>query len=640
MIINIQDDILKLHSDHLLQPLLADKSTKRNIIWATSSFDQYGAKYGRNEEIKPALITGVNSNVIKTRARRILEQQALLTKKHAEVFTPLWVCQKMNDYADAEWFGRSDAFSSERVDFQDKSWKDYVTNRRLELTMGEAPFITSRYNVETGEYIPIANRIGLLDRKLRVVSENTDSEEEWFEWVRKAYQSIYGYEYQGDSLLIARVNLLQTFIEVLEDKWNRDPKDEELKETISIIVWNCWQMDGLTGQIPFSKNNGSQQMDWFSLMGDEPKKTDVHIDAMIYDWEQMKSENYTKLKERREDMKFDYIIGNPPYQEEAGGTSSSDKPIYNFFMDESYNLAKRTLLVTPARFLFNAGATKKSWNEKMLSDKHFRVLDYIQKSERIFPNTDIKGGVAITIYDNNKDFGEIGVFTAFNQLNEIFHKVKNEKSIDGINQIIYTQNKFNLKELNNTIEGLNRTDKRLESNIFQLEVFTENENSSEQMPVLGLINNRRVTRFIDKKYIECNHPNLNFFKVIVPKSNGSGAIGEVLSTPLIGEPLIGEPLIGYTRSFIGIGAFDTEMEAQACLKYVKSKFARTMLGILKVTQDNNPDKWKYVPLQDFTPSSDIDWSQSVADIDKQLYKKYGLSDEEIEFIESHVKEMV
>ena len=129
------------------------------------------------------------------------------------------------------------------------------------------------------------------------------------------------------------------------------------------------------------------------------------------------------------------------------------------------------------------------------------------------------------------------------------------------------------------------------------------------------------------------------FKVMVPTSNGSGAIGEVLSSPLIGSPLIGSPLIGYTRSFIGIGAFDTKKEAEACYKYIKSKFARTMLGILKITQDNNKPTWRYVPMQDFTSSSDIDWSQSVAEIDAQLYKKYGLDDSEIAFIESHVKEM-
>ena len=128
-------------------------------------------------------------------------------------------------------------------------------------------------------------------------------------------------------------------------------------------------------------------------------------------------------------------------------------------------------------------------------------------------------------------------------------------------------------------------------------------------------------------------------KVIVPESNGSGAIGEVPCTPIIGTPIIGEPLIGATQTFLTIGAFDTRAEAGACLKYVKTKFARTLLGILKVTQHNPKDTWRLVPLQDFTNRSDIDWTQSVSDIDRQLYRKYALSESEISFIEEKVRAM-
>ena len=167
----------------------------------------------------------------------------------------------------------------------------------------------------------------------------------------------------------------------------------------------------------------------------------------------------------------------------------------------------------------------------------------------------------------------------------------------------------------------------------QLDVFTEEETQKDELKIIGLINNNRIYRYIPAKYID-THDNAYKYKVILPKSNGSGAIGEVLSTPIIGEPII-----GYTQSFISIGCFETEKEASATLKYVKSKFMRTMLGVLKVTQDNNTDVWKFVPLQDFTSASDIDWSQSVSDIDRQLYAKYGLSDDEIAFIEMMIKPM-
>ena len=149
----------------------------------------------------------------------------------------------------------------------------------------------------------------------------------------------------------------------------------------------------------------------------------------------------------------------------------------------------------------------------------------------------------------------------------------------------------------------------------------------------GRSGNARVYRYVKRKYIE-NKTNLEKYKVILPKSNGSGVLGEVLSMPLVGAPLIGT-----TQTFITIGAFNTREEAESALKYIKTKFARTMLGVLKITQDNKKAVWKYVPLQDFTENSDIDWSQSIADIDRQLYQKYQLTSQEIDFIESHVKAM-
>ena len=181
--------------------------------------------------------------------------------------------------------------------------------------------------------------------------------------------------------------------------------------------------------------------------------------------------------------------------------------------------------------------------------------------------------------------------------------------------------------------------KRLTTSILSNEeIFTDKKEVENSIQILGLIRNQRVYKYIERRFLE-KHKNLEKFKVFIPKSNGSGAIGEILSTPLVGEPLVGEPLVGHTQSFISFGAFDKEIEAQNCMKYLKSRFARTMLGILKVTQDNNPETWAKVPLQDFTPNSDIDWTKSISEIDQQLYKKYGLNEEEIAFIEEKVQAM-
>ena len=333
-------------------------------------------------------------------------------------------------------------------------------------------------------------------------------------------------------------------------------------------------------------------------------------------------------------MKFDVVIGNPPYQEETKDTS--DKPIYNYFMSEAYKFADKVCFITPARFLFNAGKTPKKWNAKMLNDKHLKVAYYEQDSSNVFPNTDIKGGVAITYRDAQKNFGKIGTFTHFEELNSALRKVLNSEKFCSIDEIYFGQEKFNLDVLYmknpeaKNIVGSEGKEKRLTSSIFgQLEdVFSKNRKNETDFKILGVIKNRRKWRYINSEYIE-EHPNLRKFKVMLPGSNGSGAIGEVLSTPLV----------GHTQTFISFGAFDNREEAENLLKYIKTKFARTMLGTLKITQSNKKDTWRNVPLQNFTNNSDIDWSQPIAQIDQQLYKKYGLSEKEIAFIEEKVREM-
>lgn len=281
----------------------------------------------------------------------------------------------------------------------------------------------------------------------------------------------------------------------------------------------------------------------------------------------------------------------------------------------------------------------------MLTDKHVKVVHYEQNSIKLFPNNDITGGLAILYRDKNKDFGKIGVFTSFSELSSIANKVSSRADFESIVPIIYLQEKFNLKVLyGDHIElkakiGSKGKERRLTTSIFDtVDIFTNEKQSEKDIKILGLIKNQRLHRFINCQYLDV-HPNLYKWKVILPKSNGSGAIGEAKSTALIGSPLIGEPLTGHTQSFISIGAFDDESDAKNTLKYIKSKFARIMLGILKITQDNNPPTWAKVPMQDFTSTSDIDWSKSISEIDQQLYKKYGLNQTEIDFIETKVKPM-
>lgn len=350
--------------------------------------------------------------------------------------------------------------------------------------------------------------------------------------------------------------------------------------------------------------------------------------------------NYWK-KDGNEDMKFDAIVGNPPYQIMATGEANGSDPIYHLFIDAACKLGEKVSFIHPARFLFNAGKTPKDWNEKMLNDEHYKVVQYWANSGDVFPTVDIKGGVAVTYWDKNKTFEKIGTFTSYPELNGIKKKAAPTEEINSLMSIMYNQTNFDLdvllKEHPDYIKGIGSEgkDRRLEKNIFdKIPLFTEEKSNEDDIKILGVIKNKRCYRFIPRKYLDISHENLMKYKVLVPRSNGSGAIGEVLSTPILGEPIL-----GYTRTFLGIGAFDSKEEAENALKYVRTKFARTMLGILKITQDNPIETWRLVPLQDFTANSDIDWSKSVSEIDKQLYRKYNLSAEEISFIESKVREM-
>ena len=342
-------------------------------------------------------------------------------------------------------------------------------------------------------------------------------------------------------------------------------------------------------------------------------------------------------------MKFNAIVGNPPYQEEGENTRKA--PIYHLFYDVAFKLAPIVTLITPGRFLFKAGQTPMEWMEKMLSDTHFKVIRYFQKSNIIFPNVDIKGGVAIGLRDVNREFGAIKFFSEFPELVSILSKVSHHFSfVSGefaemvSSQGIYRFSEYALTNIPriSQIQGKG-TAAKITSNAFENlpEIFVQSEQEcgNNGVRIMGRVKGSRQIRWINSQYLQtCEY--LNYYNVFVPEANGTGAIGEVLSTPVIGVPVI-----GHTDTFLSIGKFASAEEASACLKYVKSKFARCLLGTLKATQHNPKDAWTNVPMQDFTSNSDIDWSKSIPGIDMQLYAKYELSDEEISFIESMIKPM-
>lgn len=398
------------------ESLLIDRTAKsqgvgrRRIIWATGAYEVFGKGYKAEEEITIPALMAPCAPVIRPMAEKREEEKKERAKKRAEVFTPSWMCCLQNDLVDEEWFGRSCVFHTAKAngngwqtvestiqfpEMPGKTWNRYVDRKVLEITCGEAPYLVSRYDTVTGVAIPVRERIGMLDRKLRIVGENAKTEDEWMHWSRRAFEATYGYEYQGDSLLLARMNLLETYREYKEERWRKEATKEELAVIARILSWNLWQMDGLSGFLPLGEMGRQYYSD--SLFGEDLRLyAPGEIESRIHNWrckETYSFQSLTKQEKGGKAMKFDVIIGNPPYQDEIVGEQKTFlPPIYHVFIEQSYKVGKIVELIHPARFLFNAGSTPKEWNQKMLHDPHLKVMYYQQDSSKIFGGTDIKGG--------------------------------------------------------------------------------------------------------------------------------------------------------------------------------------------------------------------------------------------------------
>lgn len=289
-------------SKKVMEILLKDRTTNRNIVWGTNDYEELGNDYNSHFPIQLHLITGENSHVIQPRILKTKKNQGNRTKEKAEVFTPSWICNAQNNLVDKEWFGGENIFNieqqqkwkatTEKIEFpKGKTWKKYVDENRLEITCGEAPYLVSRYDTVTGEPIELESRIGMLDRKMRIVNENIEKEIDWLKWAERAFQSIYGFEFQGDSLLIARENLLASYCDYYEARFKREPEEKELLKIAKIISWNLWQMDGLTFTIPYQEAvEPNMQLSFVDLVGEEEK-----VLCVIKDWRARKNVTFQDL---------------------------------------------------------------------------------------------------------------------------------------------------------------------------------------------------------------------------------------------------------------------------------------------------------------------------------------------------------
>lgn len=316
--IDIKENYIYKLDHELLEILLKDRSSKKNIIWATDNYSHKGSGYQFSDEISIMAITGHNGGVVKPRTEKSKEEQAERIRDKAEVFTPSWICNKQNNLVDNAWFGADFVFNEETdktwiattdpIKFPTatgKTWQNYINDVRLEITCGEAPYLVSRYDTVNGNMIELSQRIGLLDRKLRIVSENTQTEEEWLKWAIQSFQNIYGYDWQGDNVLLARENLLFTFIDYYKSKFDKEPDIDIIKKIAKILSWNIWQMDGLKFVIPEScKEAEEDQLTLFDINTEKQPcpgcaKNDPYTHTGIYciirDWKANKNVAFVSL---------------------------------------------------------------------------------------------------------------------------------------------------------------------------------------------------------------------------------------------------------------------------------------------------------------------------------------------------------
>lgn len=302
------------NSPELLSILLKDHTTGGNIFWATDNYAHLGEGFQFFDQITLDAITGVNSNIIIPRSEKAKNVQKKRSRQMAEIFTPSWVCNKMVNMLDEKWFERTEAFNKEVDDYPNRShtwlptenkiefpdsmtWREYISLNQLEITCGEAPFLVSRYDTVTGEPLPVKMRIGILDRKLRIADENTSTFEEWYNAAIHALKATYGYEWQGDNILLARKNLFYTLLDYHKAKFNTELPPSYYHEIAEIVAWNIWQMDGLKFVVPCSCHDEIIITPRFGAE-DEVKKTpcpgckmkNYHTHngkySMIMDWEE------------------------------------------------------------------------------------------------------------------------------------------------------------------------------------------------------------------------------------------------------------------------------------------------------------------------------------------------------------------
>ena len=647
--VDIKENYIYELDNKLLEILLKDHSSNKNIIWATDNYVLKGKGYYPHDYISLKSITGRNGLVIKPRVKKSKKEQNKRIKDKAEVFTPSWICNIQNNSLNETWFERKDMFNkevdetwevvNEKIVFpEDKTWQDYVELKVLEISCGEAPYLVSRYDTVSGEWLDINNRIGALDRKIRVINENTTNEKDWYDWVVKAYQATFGFEWQGDSLLIARENLLFTFIDYYLNRYNTYPENQKLEEIAKILSWNIWQMDGLKFVIPDScKPEPKIQMSFFEednvqeeCLGCKKNNNSLHtgIYCKVRNWKTKRSIKFYKGEKK---MKFDFVIGNPPYQvtvrEASEGNNKNTIDVFDDFQNEAIKVGDKTCLIYPAK---NYQRGKKN-----LLDKHLISLRIYNGSsrqgEKHIPNEGsvfgdivrrIPGDVGIVYYDNTRTEDQVMYQdTLINRTDKVLPVRKEFLSI--ANKLANEADTFKFSSIGKVCESnfvqynpesvLNKVvDRDKPAPDGYVKVLTNDKAGSGGKAKWFYIKQTDLDRQQPKKY-----------KIVITSAYPNEAFSWSKNFDILNEDEF------FGRSKLCIYDNSDLQKVNYCFKYLQTKFA-------KVINLMTPYKFLYYLPNFDSIYNEIDWDKSITDIENQLYKKYKFTDEEIELISKNV----
>ena len=618
MTIDISEDKLIKRSADLLKILLKDRTTKKNIVWATHSYELLGNGFSPREQITLSKLTGTYVNLIQPRAEKSNTEQKKRTKIRAEIFTPVWLVEKQNSYIE--------------VETKPLALKDYVQMRWLEIACGEAPYMATRYDAVTGEEIPLSERVGFVDRKLQRISREVSDEALFYEFVKEAYRASYGYEYQGDSLLLARENLLATFEDYYLSKTGNHPTLEQKKEIATIISYNVFQMDGLKKVSPYSaKQNSSQQL---SLFSDDLEVEKVEESkAQIKDWKKNKMIGFEYLSSEESEMKFDVVIGNPPYQ------SETKKLLYPDFYLCSKAIANNVNLIFPTGWQEpkNNNGLEKLNKKEIKQDKQIVSITNIHNA---FPGLT---GVEWTNiihwkrgYDNGLEgkqriitHGEsVEIKYLYTDKEEIL-KPKFIKDLEGI--VTSFDDFVSIKSITTArkpyglttdfLKKINIDDKK---NVFS---------SPIKEGTIKIYTSKNILFATDKFTIPKFAPAFDSYKIFVPDAWGNMSPKSDYLGGAYASIIIASPKEICTGTFIESGVFEDFETAQKHAKYFMTKFFRALLFANKHSIINS-SAWTSVPVQDYSEGF---WDLSISEIDKHLMNKYHIPLEIIELVDEYIQ---